>query len=215
MTSTVEKVSTALSFCLLALVYPIISIGGSHLVWSFNFVAVLALCVLLSLTLLQKHVFILTGLALICAIIASIGQWILLPLLLAEVALCWIISTQTLTQPIQVSGLLIVAAFMQVAVAMTESHVITSTFLLDLAFQVLPFVLAAFARQLPLPVIGIGEIIIVIVAYVAQRFTLIPAFVAILWTLLPAQRKHAWPEYYWLCGALIVGVIVHLTMLHG
>ncbi|WP_155286268.1 hypothetical protein [Lacticaseibacillus zhaodongensis] len=215
MSSNVEKPVTALSFGLLAVVAPILAIGGSHLVWSVNFIALLALCVLLAAMLLQKHVAILAGAALVCAIIASSGQWILLPLVVAQIGLAWIISTQSLTHPVQVSGLLILAAFMQVALTMTESHVLTSTFLLDLGFGLLPFILAAFARQLPLPVIGLGEIVIVVAAYVAQRFTLIPAFVTILWTLLPAKRKRDWPEYYWLGGALLVSILVHLSMLHG
>lgn len=215
MQSLIKRSSSSLLIFLLALTYPILSVGSSHLVWSLSFVALIVLTACVALMQMQWHYQILAGIGLVAALLASYGQWVLLPLLLAQIGLALILSTQQLEDDLNVSGLLLIAGFMQVAVTMSQSHVLTHTFLLDLAFQLLPFILAAFARRMPSLMLAIGELVIIIAAYAAQRFTIVTALACIVLALLPLKRKQAWWPAYWLAAALIVGVVLHLTMLHG
>lgn len=215
MQSLIKRSASSLSLFLLALTYPIISVGSANLLWNANFIAIIILAACVAAMQMRWHVKILAGIALLAALIASSGQWILLPLLLAQIGLALIISTQSLPDDVTVSGMLLVAGFVQVAVTMCQSHVLTHTFLLDLAFQLLPFILAAFALRMPSMMLAIGELVIIITAYAAQRFTILTALICIVLALLPLKRKQAWWPAYWLCGALIVGLALHFTMLHG
>lgn len=215
MQSLIKRSASSLLLFLLALTYPLLSVGSSHLVWGMSFVALIVLTACIALMQLRWHYQILAGVALLAALFASYGQWVLLPLLLAQIGLALILGTQQLEDDFNVSGLLLMAGFMQVAVTMDQSHVLTHTFLLDLAFQLLPFILAAFARRMPSLMLAIGELVIIVVAYAAQRFTIITALACIVLTLLPLKRKQAWWPAYWLGSALILGLVLHLTMLHG
>lgn len=205
---------TALGFALLALTYPILIVGPTHLLWQFSFVALIVLTVTLAGILLHWHTTWFSVAGLIIAIAAATSHWFLLPLLLAQVGLATIIATQRLSPPVKTAGVLIVAGFVQTAIVMNQTALIDRTFLIDLGLQLAPFVIVLAAQHLPIWGLGLLELAVIAAGYFLQRFTIITAVACIVLTLLPALIKRL-PVAYYPLAATVLGVTLHLSMMHG
>jgi len=214
MSKVTEKTGNAFALVIFALCFPIISIGAAHLTWSISFIAMLITTILLGIIQIQWHTAWVAGIAAVCAIVAASAHWLLLPLLLAQVGLAVIVATQKLTPGVRASGLLLVAAFVQVALMLNQNSILTTPFLFDLLFQLLPFIFIALGDKLPLLARGAGLLIIIVAAYMLQRYTIVAALTCMILGLVPAFVKKM-PVAYYPLAATVLGVMMHLSMMHG
>ncbi|WDF82045.1 hypothetical protein PQ472_08945 [Lacticaseibacillus pabuli] len=214
MPKVTEKIGNAIFLVIFALCFPIISIGANNLAWNLGFIAMLATTVLLGVIQTQWHTAWVASIAAVVAIVAASAHWLLLPLLLAQVGLAVIVATQPLTTGVRATGLLLIGAFVQVALMLNQNSILTTPFLYDLLFQLLPFIFIALGDKLPLVARGVGLLIIIVAAYVLQRYTIVAALACIILGLVPAFLKKV-PVAAYPLAATVLGIIMHLSMMRG
>lgn len=205
---------TPLAFLPLALVYPLAMIGFTHLLWQFSFVMLLALSIILTGILYRWHTtwFVVAGL--IIAVLAASNHWLMLPLLLAQVGLTTIVATQKLSETYQIIGILLIAAFVQIAFMMNQTAIINHTFIIDVALQMTPFIVAIIAQKQPVWLTGGIVLVLIAGGYFLQRFTIVTALVCMILALLPSLLKRL-PAAYYPSAATLLSITMYLTMLHG
>lgn len=123
--------------------------------------------------------------AAILAIIGSAGNWTLLPLAAAQVLLALLINTQDMQTPLRATSMIAQSAFLQVLITMAGSQIITRTFLFQLLFTTVPFIIAAWGSELPLPLTAILVVGVGVAGYFTQTLTLLVTLLIIIWRCYP------------------------------
>lgn len=214
MNKQIVNIMNAVAVGLGALLVPLITLSGAG-TWNFHFTILIIMVLVIAALNLRWQTPWLLGAAAVLAVVGSSANWTLLPLALAQLLLAFLATTQDTSTPLRATMLIAQAAFLQVLLTMTSTAILSKTFLLQLLFTTLPFIIAAWSSKLPLLVTVALVIIIVGAGYFTQTLTLLAALIAIIWALLPMRNAARIPAWYWACGLPVIGLILQLGMLHG
>lgn len=194
--------------------FPILYTWGS-LTWSWPLGWALAMTLALALMHPLKQVAWGCGLGLVFGVLACIGQWRLLPLVIAQVGLAYLLSTQALKPRWQATLWFIQVYFNQTLLLVVLMHVLTPMSLLVLALLSLPFILAMWSDQLPIWGVLAALLAVIAVGYWTQQLTLIAAGCLLVIPCLISPRVTPMRPIVYDWASIIMIVIFNLTRLHG
>ena len=200
-----------LQIIILPLLYP----GFTNLSWSWQLGCALAMVLMLGLIPTQAQMDWLVLAAGGLGVLACVGQWRLLPLVVAQIALTVLISTQSLTPQWEATGWLLVVFFVQGFLMYLVLHTLTLALLMLLALLTLPLLVAIWGDHLSL-VVMIGLLIILaVIGYWLQQLTLLAALgTIVMGTVLSSRFVRPQPVWY-AAGGIVITLIFTLTRLHG
>ena len=213
--SLVTKLFTGVLAWAQVVVFPLLLIGPANLNWRLQLVAATLLPLCLALAQARIWPAPLLGLAALLGLITCSAQWTLLPLVLAQRVLAWLLSTQSLTPPLAASVWLIECFFLQVTLTTVASQVIDLTALIDLALVMLPFLISIWAKSLPGWLDVIAIILVAGVGMYLQHLTLLSALAIVLLAVVVSTRSHPLRPLWVNAAALATGLIIIATRLHG
>lgn len=215
MEKSYTRILNSLAVALGALLMPLVNLGPGSTSWGMHLLALIALAIVLAAMNMHWQEKWLLVAAAILAIIGSAGNWTLLPLAVAQVLLALLINTQDMQTPLRATSMIAKSAFLQVLITMAGSQIITRTFLFQLLFTTVPFIIAAWGSELPLPLTAILVVGVGVAGYFTQTLTLLVTLLIIIWALLPVRVYSRMPAWYWTGAVPIIGFLLHLTILHG
>jgi hypothetical protein len=198
-----------------ALLVPLLSIGTSVSTWGLHLTALILMAIVLAAMNLQWQQRWLLLMAGVLAIVGSFANWTLLPLAIAQIVLALLITTQDMQPPLKATSLIAQIAFLQVLITMAGTQVLTRTFIMQLIFTTIPFIVAAWSSKLPVWLTAIIIVALAATGYFLQVLTILVALLTIIWALLPLRLPEKMPTWYWALAVPVLGFVLQLTILHG
>ncbi|MCI1987534.1 MAG: hypothetical protein LKJ69_12965 [Lactobacillus sp.] len=197
-----------------AAAFPLLYTWGRH-TWSWQLGYALAMTLALSLVRTHWHASWWLAFGTGFGLLASIGQWRLLPLIIAQVGLAFLLNTQTLSPRWQLSLWFIQVYFNQALLLFILMRLLTPTSLLVLALLNLPLILAVWSDHLPLWVDILGLLILIAIGYWTQQLTLVAAGGLLLIPSVISPRFMPLRPLVYVWASILITALFTLTRLHG
>ncbi|WP_407893274.1 hypothetical protein [Lacticaseibacillus sp. N501-2] len=209
-----KPVLVALSW-LQIILWPLLYLWSAGIQWSVALVATL----LFAFTLAGARSQVKLGWWLVAAgvfgIIAASSQWLLLPVILAQVAYSGLINSQKLTPPLAITLWTINVYFGQMVLLYQLMQSMTWQLLVLLAILLLPQIIAVWADRLP---IWLGLVLLAALAvsgYLSGQVPLIAAGALVIITAATSTRVLKLNTTVQTLASVVIGGIFILSRLHG
>ncbi|WP_127848501.1 hypothetical protein [Lacticaseibacillus hulanensis] len=215
MLKSYEKIMSTAAVALGALTIPLLNFGAGATTWGLQLTALVLLALLVAAMNMQWREKWLLVAAAILAVIGSSANWMLLPLAAAQVLLALLVTTQAMPAPLRATAMIGQAAFLQVLLTMAGSQILSHSFLLQLLFTAIPFIVASWSGKMPIWLTAVLVVGLAVAGYFTQTLTLLVALVIIILALLPIRSADRMPAWYWAIAFPIAQVVLQLSLLHG
>lgn len=212
---TISKVPTTLVGFLQLCVLPLFLSGWQNLSWHVTLIALLITALMISAAANQLWPLPALGIGVIASVVVAWHNWLLLPLLIAQLLLALVLGTQRLSLRVMLTLWTVQVVFVQVAFLLAVTHVLPLTTIEDLLLISVPFMISLWADQLPAWV-DLGLIVLLaIVGFWLQRLTIISA-IAMLLLPTALNVKRVQPRLLWYqLAPLAAACVMIITRLHG
>ncbi|EGF39029.1 hypothetical protein AAULR_06224 [Lacticaseibacillus rhamnosus MTCC 5462] len=186
--------------------------------WTFQLVALLFMTTCLAGTTLvssNKLMFLLL-LASVSGIIGTINQWLLLPLIIVQIVIAFLLQTQKMPALWLDTVVFGQALLLQITLIYASLHFFNRTMLLDLALLYLPALIGLWANRFPKWTDLILLLVVAILGYVQQRINFIAiGGMFIIVTVINSRRPFKLPRYIYQFSPLIMTLLLYLARMHG
>ncbi|WP_461215205.1 hypothetical protein [Lacticaseibacillus sp. GG6-2] len=212
---TINKASVGVLSFLQIIILPLLYPGVATIDWSWQLGCALALVLALSLMHSQWRL----SWWLIAAggfgVLACVGQWRLLPLVIAQILLTALVSTQDLTPQWEATAWMLVTFFVQAFLLYLVMHTLTLQVLVMLGLVTLPVVVAIWGDRMPLVVMVGLLVVITAVGYWLQQFTLVAAVGTLIVATVTSSRFLRPRASWYAVSGIVIALIFILARLHG
>ncbi|WP_390405855.1 hypothetical protein [Lacticaseibacillus jixiensis] len=183
--------------------------------WSWQLACAVAMAVCLACVRMQLKANWWRAAALVFGCLASVGHWLWVPLMLAQVGLAWLAETQNMPVVWRESLWLVQVAFVQAGLFDLELSGLTWQVLVLIGLLLVPVAAALWASRLPLWVSGLVLLFDAGIGLLSQQYSLLAA---VLLVLVPAALSTRVLKYNGVIMAalgVLIAMIVGVTRLHG
>ena len=214
----IDQSAYAIAFLGQALAYPFLIAMALQVNWTFQLVALLFMTTCLAGTTLvssNKLMFLLL-IAGVSGIIGTINQWLLLPLIIVQIVIAFLLQTQKMPALWVDTVVFGQALLLQITLIYASLHFFNRTMLLDLALLYLPALIGLWANRFPKWTDLILLLVVAILGYVQQRINFIAiGGMFIIVTVINSRRPFKLPRYIYQFSPLIMTLLLYLARMHG
>ena len=186
--------------------------------WTFQLVALLFMTTCLAGTTLvsSNKLMLLLLIAGVSGIIGTINQWLLLPLIIVQIVIAFLLQTQKMPALWVDTVVFGQALLLQITLIYASLHFFNRTMLLDLALLYLPALIGLWANRFPKWTDLILLLVVAILGYVQQRINFIAiGGMFIIVTVINSRRPFKLPRYIYQFSPLIMTLLLYLARMHG
>nr|DAZ16202.1 MAG TPA: hypothetical protein [Caudoviricetes sp.]DAZ24887.1 MAG TPA: hypothetical protein [Caudoviricetes sp.] len=186
--------------------------------WTFQLVALLFMTICLAGTTLvsSNKLMLLLLIAGVSGIIGTINQWLLLPLIIVQIVIAFLLQTQKMPALWLDTVVFGQALLLQITLIYASLHFFNRTMLLDLALLYLPALIGLWANRFPKWTDLILLLVVAILGYVQQRINFIAiGGMFIIVTVINSRRPFKLPRYIYQFSPLIMTLLLYLARMHG
>ena len=152
----------------------------------------------------------------VSGIIGTINQWLLLPLIIVQIVIAFLLQTQKMPALWLDTVVFGQALLLQITLIYASLHFFNRTMLLDLALLYLPALIGLWANRFPKWTDLILLLVVAILGYVQQRINFIAiGGMFIIVTVINSRRPFKLPRYIYQFSPLIMTLLLYLARMHG
>ena len=152
----------------------------------------------------------------VSGIIGTINQWLLLPLIIVQIVIAFLLQTQKMPALWVDTVVFGQALLLQITLIYASLHFFNRTMLLDLALLYLPALIGLWANRFPKWTDLILLLVVAILGYVQQRINFIAiGGMFIIVTVINSRRPFKLPRYIYQFSPLIMTLLLYLARMHG
>lgn len=209
-----KPVLVALSWLQIILM-PLLYLWSTGIQWSLVLVATLLFTLMLAGA--RSGVKLLWWLlaATVFGVIAASAQWLLLPVILAQVVYSGVINSQSLSQPLAITLWTISVFFAQMVLLYQLMSGTTWQLLLVVAGLLIPQGLSVWAERLPVWLTLLLLAVIAVAGFLSGQFTLLAAGALVVITAVTSTRVLKINANWQALASVLIGGIFILSRLHG
>ena len=214
----IDQSAYAIAFLGQALAYPFLIAMTLQVNWTFQLVALLFMIICLAGTTLvsSNKLMLLLLIAGVSGIIGTINQWLLLPLIIVQIVIAFLLQTQKMPALWLDTVVFGQALLLQITLIYASLHFFNRTMLLDLALLYLPALIGLWANRFPKWTDLILLLVVAILGYVQQRINFIAiGGMFIIVTVINSRRPFKLPRYIYQFSPLIMTLLLYLARMHG
>ena len=214
----IDQRAYAIAFLGQALAYPFLIAMSLQVNWTFQLVALLFMTTCLAGTTLvsSNKLMLLLLIAGVSGIIGTINQWLLLPLIIVQIVIAFLLQTQKMPALWVDTVVFGQALLLQITLIYASLHFFNRTMLLDLALLYLPALIGLWANRFPKWTDLILLLVVAILGYVQQRINFIAiGGMFIIVTVINSRRPFKLPRYIYQFSPLIMTLLLYLARMHG
>lgn len=214
----IDQSAYAIAFLGQALAYPFLIAMVLQVNWTFQLVALLFMTICLAGTTLvsSNKLMLLLLIAGVSGIIGTINQWLLLPLIIVQIVIAFLLQTQKMPALWLDTVVFGQALLLQITLIYASLHFFNRTMLLDLALLYLPALIGLWANRFPKWTDLILLLVVAILGYVQQRINFIAiGGMFIIVTVINSRRPFKLPRYIYQFSPLIMTLLLYLARMHG
>ena len=209
-----KPVLVALSWLQIALM-PMLYLWSAGIQWSLALVATLLFTLMLAGARSQTKLIWWLAAATIFGVIAASTQWLLLPVILAQVVYSGLINSQKLSQALEITLWTISVFFAQMVLLYQLMQGTTWQLLLLLAVLLIPQVISVWADRMPVWLALILLAAVALIGYFSGQLTLIAAGALVVIAAALSTRVLKVNATLQALASAIIGLIFILSRLHG